>query len=160
MDDSHFPTCFYLPHNMLRRRKLTLWFRKQSHFCVKRLVFIGMQLIKEGGKGVHALTWSKLRIFLKLCRMHVSRDRQNCWGWNSGKKTPTRHKSYIRIMTSNTVNLSLRIHLKDTSETFLWVLSRKLLWVNFGKISRRSTNRFYFRHICADIYNKLFQHSL
>ena len=113
-----------------------------------------------GGKGVHALTWSKLRIFLKLCRMLVSRDRQNCWGWNSGKKTPTRHKSYIRIMTSNTVNLSLRIHLKDTSETFLWVLSRKLLWVNFGKISRRSTNRFYFRHICADIYNKLFQHSL
>ena len=31
----------------LRDKKLSLWLWKQSHFCVKRIVLIGIQLIKE-----------------------------------------------------------------------------------------------------------------
>ena len=31
----------------LRNKKMSLWFLKTSHFCVKWLVVIGIQLIKE-----------------------------------------------------------------------------------------------------------------
>ena len=35
-------------HNMLKKQKnISLWFWKQSHHCVKRLVLIGIQRVKE-----------------------------------------------------------------------------------------------------------------
>ena len=47
---------FYLFHNMLKKRKkLSLWFWKQPHFCVKRLGLIGIQLIKEYRSTVNGL---------------------------------------------------------------------------------------------------------
>ena len=38
---------------------MPLWFWKQSHFCAKQLVFIGIQLIKEHTSIVNGLTQFK-----------------------------------------------------------------------------------------------------
>ena len=39
----------------LRNKKMSPWFWKQSHFCEKRLVLIGMQLIKEYKSNLNGL---------------------------------------------------------------------------------------------------------
>ena len=46
----------YFIISLRNKKKLSLWLWKQSHFCVKRLVLIGVQLIKEYRSIVNGLT--------------------------------------------------------------------------------------------------------
>ena len=60
-------------HNMLKKqKKMSLWFWKQSHFCVKRLVPNAIQLIKEYKSVVNSLIKQLKQSGKALHKLHLS----------------------------------------------------------------------------------------